>query len=291
MKLELKVPLLYTLERYKRRHDSNWRTSVVAYFSSMLRDYIWIPIYALVVLEGLDLFNISGFIFHLLVFSVAYEVGYIYTDNISIKKENKKICKIIYKNPVPERHVYFAIFMRIIIVYGILSFVDSWVNVEIVWLYTSMFLIYFVYGNLKERFRVPLFMILRFLKGFIPSAFLILAMDHVPFMLVTLLLLSTACFFSIEYASRKMDFWYINIQLMKYVWIRYLIIFLFLAPYIIFDQIPLRDFSLVFTIYVGTHLTMILLSLLRNFVGKQISLQDIEQIFSANSSVINESDE
>ncbi|MDT0643788.1 hypothetical protein RM553_13175 [Zunongwangia sp. F363] len=257
----------------------------------MLRDYVWIPIYALVVLEGLDLFHISGFIFHLLIFSIAYEVGYIYTDNISIKKEDKKICKVIYKNPVPENHVYFAIFLRVAVVYVLLAFMKPWLNMEIVWMYTSVFLIYFIYGNLQEKYRVPLFLILRFLKGFIPSAFLILAMDRVPFMLVTLLLFSTACFFSIEYASRKLDLTYINIQLMKYVWLRYLIIFFFLAPYILLDHIPLRDFSLVFTIYVGIHLTMIILSLLRKFVGEQISLQGILQIFSANSSIINENDE
>ncbi|MDT0675846.1 hypothetical protein [Autumnicola musiva] len=276
MRTEFGIPLLYTIKRYKKRHESNWGTSIVAYFSSMLRDYIWIPIYILLVTDGPYLFQVLGFLLHLLAFSVAYEAGYIYTDNISVKKESPEIRKIIYKHAVPDTHTYIAILIRILVLSSMLIFMQPWLSPEITGMYFSVFVIYYIYGNLEEKYRVPLFLILRFLKGFVPSAFLLLSLESVPVMLITLLLLATALFFTIEYGSRKLELPYINVQMMKYVWVRYLIIFVFLAPYIIVDHIPLRDFSLVFTIYVGVHISMIILSLLRKVVSR-VALADLKK--------------
>ncbi|MDT0650413.1 hypothetical protein [Autumnicola edwardsiae] len=281
IRIELGIPILYTLERYRKRHDSNWATSVVAYFSSMLRDYMWIPIYIFLVTDGPFLFQLSGLLLHLLAFSIIYEAGYLYTDNISVKKENVKIRKVIYKEALQENHVYFAMLLRVIVVGIMFLFMQPWLSLEIIILYLSILAIYYIYGNLQESYRVPLFLLLRFLKGFIPVSFLLLSLESVPTTLISLLLLATASFFTIEYASRKLDLPYINIQLMKYVWVRYLIIFVFLAPYLIFDHIPFRDFSLIFTTYVSIHIGMIVLSLLRKFLNVFIikELKSILRIF------------
>ncbi|MDT0688826.1 hypothetical protein RM549_03470 [Salegentibacter sp. F188] len=273
MKIELLIPLWYTLKRYTIRHETSVSRSFVAYLSSMFRDYIWIPIYAIYFLGGPTLYQIQGIIIHIIAFSVAYEIGYIFTDNISIKKENENIRKLIYKDPVPDAIIYFSILIRFIVLAGILLLFNAWVTTEIIILYGTVLLIYWVYGNLKEEYRVPLFLLLRFFKGFVPYAFLILMLSGPTLTLISLLLAATACFFTIEYASRKLDFQYVNIQLMRYVWIRYLIILFFVAPYVYFGHIGFQKFSMLFTIYVAIHLIMIISSLVRRVLIGEFSLK------------------
>lgn len=280
MKSEFMIPLWYTIKRYMIRHQANLNKSVIAYFSSMLRDYIWIPIYAIFFLGGPTLFQLKGLIFHLIAFSIAYEIGYIYTDNISIKKENKKIRKVIYKNPVSDKIVYLSILLRLLVLAIILFFMQPWLNNGIIWLYVLVIAIYWIYGNVKEKFRIPFFLMLRFLKGFVPYAFLVLALSSKTITLILLLLLATSMFFTIEYASRKLDITYINVQLLEFTWLRYLIILIFVAPYVYFGRIGFQDFSLLFTIYISINIIMIILSYSKQVVIGKISFEEVKKLWN-----------
>lgn len=266
MKTEFLVPILYSLKRYKIRQCTSWYKSVIGFVSSLLRDYLWVPIYAIFMVGGPNWTQITGIILHLLTFSIAYEMGYIYTDTISILKEDKDIRKVIYQENQPFSHIYTALGIRLIFLAGFLYLIQFWLNWYIVGLYLLILSIYFVYGNLSEKWRTPLFVILRYLKGFIPYAFLLIQLPRIQFVMVFLVTLSTAIFFSIEYFSRKFKIEYINIQLLKYIWVRYLIVFIFFAPYVLLNHIPFREFSLLFTIYVGVNLTMISFTLIRRLL-------------------------
>lgn len=264
MKKEFMIPLWYTIKRDMLRHQHTARTGVVAFASAMLRDYIWIPIYAIYVLGEPNIFQITGIILHLVAFSIAYEMGYIYTDNISIKKEKAKIRRVVYKEPVSDKYTYSSLLIRLAILSGFLFFMEPWLNMEIVYLYISLLVTYLIYGNLGEKFRVPLFLVLRFLKGFVPYAFLLFALDRNHFLFVCIVLLGTAIFSTIEYGSRKLEVTYINVQKIQYLWIRYLIIFSLVVPCFYFSHISFRELSMLFLIYVATHLFTTFLSLLRN---------------------------
>lgn len=282
MKAELIVPLWYTIKRYMIRHQTTMPKSIIAYFSSMFRDYLWIPLYAIFFLGGPTMFQVKGLVFHLIAFSIAYEMGYIYTDNISIKTEDEKIRKVIYKDPIADRYIYIALILRILVVVGMLLMMGPWLTETLVWMYLAVIVIYFIYGNVKEKFRVPLFLILRFFKGFIPYGFLIFALSTKTFTLISLLLLATATFFTIEYATRKLNITYVNVQLLEFTWLRYLIILVFVAPYVYFGHIGFQDFSLLFTIYISINIIMIILSYSRRMLIGNVSLSEISKLWKSD---------
>jgi len=277
MKTEFYLPLYYSLKRYMIRHDTSLKSSITGFFSSLLRDYVWIPVYAILLLNGPNNYQIAGILLHLIVFSIIYEMGYIYTDNISVLKEDVKIRKVIYKEPQPSLHIYISLAIRFFVAVVLMFFMQRWLNVWIVLLYVSLLMIYFVYGNLNERWRIPFFVALRFLKGFLPYAFLLITLIKVQLMLVVLLLFATTVFFSVEYMSRKLQISYINIQELKYTWLRYLLIFLIVFPYILLNKIPLREFSLLFTIYVGVNVLMIIASIARKLISGENLVKIIKE--------------
>ena len=277
MKTEFYLPLYYSLKRYMIRHDTSLKSSITGFFSSLLRDYVWIPVYAILLLNGPNNYQIAGILLHLIVFSIIYEMGYIYTDNISVLKEDVKIRKVIYKEPQPSLHIYISLAIRFFVAVVLMFFMQRWLNVWIVLLYVSLLMIYFVYGNLNERWRIPFFVALRFLKGFLPYAFLLITLIKVQLMLVVLLLFATTVFFSVEYMSRKLQISYINIQELKYTWLRYLLIFLIVSPYILLNKIPLREFSLLFTIYVGVNVLMIIASIARKLISGENLVKIIKE--------------
>lgn len=265
---EFIIPLWYTIRRDMLRHDHKFLTSLIAFGSSMLRDYIWVPIYIFFIVGVPNQFQLTGIFLHLIAFSIAYEIGYIFTDNISIKYENKNIRHVVYEEPVPERTVYFSILIRLLILAIMLWLMDAWMSRIIFISYISLLGIYFIYGLLSEKLRVPLFVLLRYLKGFVPYAFLILHLPKYHLILVSIVLMATAIFYSIEYGTRKLELPYINIQKLRYLWLRYFIILLFIVPYSYFSKTSLANSALLFFIYMGIHICMIVFSLSRKLLVK-----------------------
>ena len=269
MKTEFKIPLYYTIKRYMIRQNTGFRKSVEAFFSSLLRDYVWVPLYALIVLDVNISKEILGILLHLITFSIAYEMGYLYTDNISILKEDLSIRKVIYETPRPLINIYYALLIRCFVLGGMLVIIQPWSSLEITFLYILIPCIYLVYGNLKEKFRIPFFIILRFLKGFLPYAFLLFGLSLIQLETVSLLIFATALFFSIEYITRKLKITYINIQQVQYIWVRYLIIILILLPYILLREVSFYEISFLMGLYIVVNILMLCSSQIKKVLIKR----------------------
>ncbi len=251
---EFVIPLWYTVRRDMLRHNNTVKSSIIGCSSSLVKENIWVLIYATIVLGTSISYVFVGVILHLIAFSVAYEIGYIYTDNIGIRIEKKQTRNVIYSSKIPNRDVFISISIRIFFLALYLILIQPWMNLEIAYLYVFTILIYFTYGSVKENYRIPLFAILRFLKAFVPYAFLLLLLDKWKLSLVLIVIFGTAVFFTIEYASRKLELKYINVHKPKYLWLKYLVIASFVTPYFIFTDISFFSTKFLFITYIASHL-------------------------------------
>ncbi|MDT0646273.1 hypothetical protein RM545_06190 [Zunongwangia sp. F260] len=257
MKSEFLIPLWYTIKRDMIRQNNTVVRSTLRFFSSMLRDYVWIPIYVFWTVEGLGSLNILGAFLHLIAFSIAYEIGYIYADNIGIKREKITTRNVVYEEPVPDKEIYLSMIIRLVVLSVLLFIMQAWLNYFIVLLYAMGIFIFILHAHLTEKLRIFTFIGLRFNKGFIPYAFLIFLLAPEEIWVISFLLLGISIFYSISYASRKLELRFINVYEPKYFWLRFLLTFLLAAPAAYFSRYSLEKFSWMYGVFTLTHLVII----------------------------------
>lgn len=275
---EFKIPLWYTVKRDMIRHDHDVKTAVIDVSVSLIRDYIWIIPFFLIMNDfDLSIYYL-GIFGHLICFSIAYEIGYIYTDNIGIENEKASTRNTIYEISVTRKQVYFSILIRLFSLVVLFVLMAPVVTPQVLALYILLLFTYFVYASVHEKIRVFLFVVLRFLKGFIPYGFLLLTLSTKNLLLVTCFLLGTSIFVGIEYGSRKLGFAYINVYKPRYFWLKYVFIVpLGLLLTALYAPISLGTFILYLMVYMVMDVMIMLLKPVKHLIHKLISLKDLPQ--------------
>jgi len=203
MRTELYIPILYSIKREVNRFNHTYASSVIRLVAGMTFDYLWVPIYALLMSGS---FFVTGIyldlIFYVLMFMILYEIGYMVSDNIGIRFEKKELRNYVYKKLPSLPELGIGILIRLLLL-CLLFIIFNRLNSYIIFGYVLTLGVFLVHSFVKEKYKVSTFIALRFLKGFVPYAFLIFYLSFSDRILIISGLIGISLYYSIEYASRK----------------------------------------------------------------------------------------
>ena len=279
-KIEFLIPVLYSVNREIYRFNLSKIDGLIRPISSMIRNYLWLPIYALIILNKFEDISVYYNIFiYIITFMVLYEIGYIIADNIGIRFEKKEIRRDFYKKQIPLSVVGTAVFLRLITVGILFKIHENLFYKEIVLLYFFTLLIFIVHSLLRDSYRVGTFIMLRIMKGFVPYAFLLFQMPLEENLLVFSGLIGIALYYSTEYSVRKLgETLPINIYSEKFSFLKFLFIFILASIISVFYRISVEKILIFFTVFAICHIVILFLS----EVKKKIVLIRISHIVSVS---------
>lgn len=267
---KLIIPLLYITNREVYRIKVSKSSSIIRIITAMILNFLWVPIYALILLNKLLELPVYYSIFiYLVTFLLFYEIGYILSDNVSVRFETGKIRRKFFKKLPSLKIIGVSIFLRLVLIFGIFKLYSSLFYEEIVFIYLFTLFIFLIHCILKENYRIGTFIVLRILKGFVPYAFLLFSLSIEENLLVFSGLIGTAFFYAIEYSVRKLggkiD---MNFYSIKSVFLEFSIIFLLSGGIAVIFRIGIEKLLFFIMVLVGYRIFRIFLRILKNQVTK-----------------------
>jgi L-asparagine transporter-like permease len=256
---EFLVPLLYSVRREVYRFKISNFQSASRLLSSIAHCYLWVPIYALIVMNQLTEISVYfEILVYLLSFLVLYEIGYIVSDLIGFRFENRKVRRETFTEKIPVYAVCAGILVRLLFIGIIMITFQHMFNIQMTILYAFTLLIFVIHSFVNEKYKVGTFFGLRILKGMVPYAFLILILPTHEMVLILSGLIGISYYYSIEYAHRKLNkSMKIDIYNDGYSFVRFFII-IFLASIVsILFLIPLEKFLIFSAIVLIHHIAFI----------------------------------